>query len=187
MAAICKKKLDSEIEKFLRNISLFQEDAEDLQRFKKMSQEVLEEDDISAVYIRKNKILYKKGRTGEYLALVPEKYHSKLIEAVHETYGYIGAKKTRSLIGGDFYIKNLRHKIVYIVSTCDMCQRSKTATRPSKAPMQNILPEKPSELLSVDFYGPLPTSTEGVKHIFVTIDAFSKLVCLYPIKRATTP
>ena len=67
-----------------------------------------------------------------------------------------------------------------------MCQRSKTTTRPSKALMQNILPEKPGELLSVDFYGPLPTSTGGVKHIFVTTDAFSKLVCLYPIKRATT-
>ena len=74
----------------------------------------------------------------------------------------------------------------YIVSTCDMCQRSKTAAHPSKAPMQNIIPEKPGELLSVDFYGPLPTSTGGVKHIFVTIDAFSKLVCLYPRKRATT-
>ena len=118
--------------------------------------------------------------------MVPDKYQSKLIEAVHETYGHIGAKKTRSLIGSDFYVKNLRHKVAYIVSTCDMCQRSKTATRPSKAPMQNILPEKPGEFLSIDFYGPLPTSTGGVKHIFVTIDVFSKLVCLYPIKRATT-
>ena len=118
--------------------------------------------------------------------MVAEKYQNKLIEAVHEIYGHIGAKKTRILIGNDFFIKNLRHKVAYIVSTCDMCQRSKTTTRPSKAPIQNILPEKPGELLSIDFYSLLPTSTEGVKPIFVTIDAFSKLVCLYPIKKATT-
>ena len=114
LAVICIKKLDSEIEKFLRNLSIFQEDVEDLLRFKKMAQEAPEEeDDVAATYIKKNNILYKKGRTGEYIAMVPEKYHSKLIEAVHETYGRIGAKKTRSLIGGDFYIKNLCHKVAY--------------------------------------------------------------------------
>ena len=52
--------------------------------------------------------------------------------------------------------------------------------------MQHVIAEEPGELLSVDFYGPLPTSTGGVKHVFDTIDAFSKLVNLYPIKRATT-
>ena len=35
----------------------------------------------------------------------------------------------------------------------------------------------------MDFYGPLPTSTGGVKQIF---DRCVKLVSLYPIKRATT-
>ena len=155
LALICKKKLNFEIENFLRNISRFQEEDEDLQRFKKMAKEDPgEEDDIKATYLRENSILYKKGRTGEYLAMVPEKYQSKLIEAVHETYGHVGAKKTRSLIGSDFYVKNLRQKVAYIVSTCDMCQRSKTATHPSKEPMQNIIPDKPGELLSAIFMVP---------------------------------
>ena len=89
--------------------------------------------------------------------MVPEKYHSKLIEAAHEAYSHIGANKIISLFGNGFYIKNLNHKVEYIVSTCDLYQRSKTATRPSKAPMQNILPGKPGELLSIHFYGPFPT------------------------------
>ena len=71
-----------------------------------------------------------------------------------------------------------------LVSTCDVYQRNKPSTRPARAPLQSILPRQPGELLSVDFYGPLATSTGGVNHIFITIDAFSKLV--YPIKKATT-
>ena len=43
-----------------------------------------------------------------------------------------------------------------------------------------------NEVLSVDFYGPLPTSVGGVQFLFVVQDLFSKFVTLYPIKRATT-
>ena len=38
----------------------------------------------------------------------------------------------------------------------------------------------------MDFFGPLPKSIGGVKYIFVTLDVFSKLVQLYPVRRATT-
>lgn len=44
----------------------------------------------------------------------------------------------------------------------------------------------PCDLITVDFYGPLPRSCGGNQFIFVIIDAFSKYVKLYPIKRATT-
>ena len=108
LTVICKNKLNPEIEIFLKHLSIFQDDAEDLQRFKKMTEEEPEEEDeITATYCKKNNILYKKGRTGEYIAMVPETYHSKLIEAVHATYCHKRAKKTRNLIGNDFYIKTL--------------------------------------------------------------------------------
>ena len=51
---------------------------------------------------------------------------------------------------------------------------------------QFLKAEKPNELISVDFFGPLPASTAGTKYLFVVQDIFSKLVTLYPIKRATT-
>ena len=52
--------------------------------------------------------------------------------------------------------------------------------------MQTILVNKPNEILSTDFYGPLPTSVGGVKYILSTIDVFSKYVEIYKIKRANT-
>ena len=52
--------------------------------------------------------------------------------------------------------------------------------------MKNYLPERPNEILSIDFYGPLPASKGGFKYILSTIDAFSKYVVLYPLRRANT-
>ena len=43
----------------------------------------------------------------------------------------------------------------------------------------------PNDLALVDFFGPMPTSTGGVKYLFVVQDVFSKHVKIYPIKRAT--
>ena len=45
---------------------------------------------------------------------------------------------------------------------------------------------KPNVLASVDFYGSLPRSVGGVQYLFVKKDGFSKLITLYPIKKATT-
>ena len=45
---------------------------------------------------------------------------------------------------------------------------------------------KRQELISMDYYGPLITSTGGVKYILVIIDNFTKYVKLYALKRATT-
>ena len=52
--------------------------------------------------------------------------------------------------------------------------------------MQNYLPEKPNEILLIDFYGPLPSSKGGFKYILSNIDAFSKFLVMYPLRRANT-
>ena len=53
-------------------------------------------------------------------------------------------------------------------------------------PHQLVQSDAPSDLITVDYFGPLPRGRGGVKYIFVVLDAFSKLVRLYPVKKATT-
>ena len=72
------------------------------------------------------------------------------------------------------------------LSTCDSCQRNKVSNQTCFSEMQNYLPEKPNEILSIDFYGPLPSSGRGFKYILSTIDAFLKFMVLYPLRRANT-
>ena len=188
LAMIKKGKLDEEVIKMLRNLKKLQGEEDEFKKIKiKMEKEEAKGDeDTRKTYREHDGIIYKKDGRGGYRIMIPSRFHELLILAIHEAYGHIGAKKMRKLLEEDFYIKNLRHNVAYLVPNCDVCQRNKPTARPLKAPLQNILSDRPGELLSVDFYGPLPTSTGGMKHIFVTIDAFSELITLYPFKRATT-
>ena len=77
-------------------------------------------------------------------------------------------------------------RIKKILKPCEICQRSKHLTIRYDDLVQTILVNKPNEILSTDFYGPLPTSVGGVKYILSTIDVFSKYVEIYKIKRANT-
>lgn len=43
---------------------------------------------------------------------------------------------------------------------------------------------KPGDLVTVDYYGPLPEGRSKAAYIFVAIDTFSKFVRLYPLRRA---
>ena len=90
------------------------------------------------------------------------------------------------MIEEDFYVFRLRTLRSVMLNTCDSCQTNKYATTRLQSVMQPILTDHPGELLSIDFYGPLPTSTTGSKYRLSTIDVFSKFVVMYPIKRANT-
>ena len=68
-------------------------------------------------------------------------------------------------------IKNFRKK-------CQICQKVKYLNKKYNSIYQPILVEKPRQLLSMDFYGPLPTSTGGVKYLFTTIDVFKICTCV---------
>ena len=52
--------------------------------------------------------------------------------------------------------------------------------------MNNIITKDKGEIFCVDFLGPLPKTTREIQHLILYIDAFTKLVKLYAITRATT-
>ena len=69
----------------------------------------------------------------------------------------------------------------------DRCQRCKDSNnRNLFGGTKPIIPTNKGELISGDFYGPLPTAAAGVKYILVIVDNFTKYVKLYTLRRATT-
>lgn len=72
------------------------------------------------------------------------------------------------------------------VMQCDLCQRVKYSNLKIECQFRLVESNEPSDLMCVDFYGPLPRSTAGVEYIFVILDAFLKYVKLYPLKKADT-
>lgn len=137
----------------------------------------------TATYMLNNNILYRRD-LGIYRVVLPRTIAIHLVQETHEAYGHVGARKIARMLAENFVGKGLRHLIGQTIAVYDSCQRNKYSTRNYAAPMQNIIPEGPGDLLSIDFYGPLPVSRAGVRHILVTIGAFSKFVVLYAMKKA---
>lgn len=80
----------------------------------------------------------------------------------------------------------MNQEIKKYVITCDLFQRVKPLNVNMTGEFNLVKSEGPGDLVTVDFFGPLPKSVGGVAYIFVFLDAFSKYVKLYTIKKETT-
>ena len=119
------------------------------------------------------------------LLCVPKSLLHRVIMLYHEHYGHYGAYKTWCIMRRECWAPNFLRCIKQVLRSCQICQFAKSASLPQPQ-FEPILPEHPNDLVAVDFYGPLPKSVGGVSYIFVLVDTFSKLVTLFPVKRATT-
>ena len=130
-------------------------------------------------------ILYKNTARGKKI-VIPDVLAKKLALELHDIYGHVAHKKIFRIIDEDFAFLNMKRKIHSWLKTCEICQKVKHKNAISQAPLQIIKVDKPNQLLSIDFIGPLPKARAGLRYVLVCLDAFSKFVALYPLKNATT-
>ena len=109
-----------------------------------------------------------------------------IIDECHEMYAHIGPLKVIKMLNDFFYYPKLAKIVRRRLASCDSCQRNKVTNQTCFSEMKNYLPQRPNEISSIDLYRPLPASKGGFKYISSTIDAFSKYVVLYPLRRANT-
>ena len=133
----------------------------------------------------KNDIVVKKEKDGHKI-YVPKNVVDTLITECHQAYGHIGAGKTHKIIAEHFYDPRLAKVARQVLRDCDSCQRNKVPTCASPVIQEYVRPEKPPQLLSIDFFGPLTKTKYGYEHILVMMDTFTKYTKLYPLRRATT-
>ena len=102
-------------------------------------------------------------------------------------YGHPGAKKCIKLLQEHFTIDGMLKKVKNYVRTCDMCQKRKDAgNKVLFGGTKAIIPLRKGDLVSADYFGPLPVSSAGVRYLFVIVDNFTKYVRLFTLRRATT-
>ena len=92
-----------------------------------------------------------------------------IIDECHEMYTHIGPLKVIKMLNDFFYYPKLVKIVRRRLASCDSCHRNKVTNQTCFSEMKNYLPERPNEILSIDFYG-------GFKYILSTIDAFSKYI-----------
>jgi transposase InsO family protein len=104
----------------------------------------------------------------------------------HEYLGHFGENKVFHHLFQYFTWPGMRRSIHKIMAACDICQKTKYPNSTLTLPMQSNLPKKPGELLCIDLFGPLLRANLGMTCLLVVMDAFSKYVVVYPLRRPTT-
>ena len=137
------------------------------------------------IFHSQNRQLFEYSETWWRLVL-PAVLHKRIIEFTHQKLGHPGVSKTLAYIKIHFYWNSMNTDVKKYVLRCDLCQRVKHLNYSMEGEYHRVSASQPSVLVTVDFYGALPRSIGGVEYIFVVMDAHSKYVKLYPIKRATT-
>ena len=137
--------------------------------------------------LKDNDICYiKLNRNNNWKLFLPMALVLTVISSAHEQLGHAGAYKLYEYLSRFFFWRGIRRDVKNYTKSCDLCQRVKYLNYKMEGSYQFLKATAPNEMLSIDFFGPLPRSVAGVQYLFVLQDVFSKLITLYPIKRATT-
>lgn len=138
-------------------------------------------------YIVKNNVLFRRDKfLNLWQVVIPSVITRRLMDCIHCKLGHPGVYKTLRYFKDFYYWKNMRADIKMFVLSCDLCQRVKSSNIKMEGAFNLVDSTEPEDLVCVDFYGPLPRSTGELQYIFVVMDAFSKYIKLYPIKKEST-
>lgn len=147
----------------------------------------IKDDNEVAFYVLYENILFRKDDyLGLWQVVIPMSLARELMACVHTKLGHPGVYKTTMYLRQYYYWKGMGKQIKNFVLTCDLCQRVKPVNLKMECQFNLVQSSGPRDLICVDFYGPLPRSVGGVEYIFVILDAFSKYVKLYAIKKENT-
>ncbi|GBG90218.1 hypothetical protein CBR_g50397 [Chara braunii] len=93
----------------------------------------------------------------------------------HDATDHFEYKKTAANLLQRFWWPTMMRDAQLYVETCQVCQRDKPRTQAPLGLLKPLpIPERPGESLSMDFMDTLVTSKNGMRHIFVIVDRFSK-------------
>lgn len=121
------------------------------------------------------------------LFVVPETMVNNLIRLYHDEVGHVGVDKTMYGILDHYWFPNLKLKIKQYIENCITCLSCSIPAGKTEGEMQIYEKDTiPFQTIHIDHFGPLEVTSENFKHIFVTIDAFTKFVWLFPTRSTGT-
>ena len=81
---------------------------------------------------------------------LPKKFHSTILQELHNNMGHVGVERTANLIQDRFYWLKMLSDIELHLKSCQ-CLKSKMPNRKQYAPMGHLSSTAPFDMLSVDF------------------------------------
>lgn len=120
--------------------------------------------------------------------VVPKEARLELLKQNHDdpTSGHVGIFKVYWKLRNQYTWPKMKYDVVRYVKSCNVCSQCKPEQKAPAGLMGNRPSiNRPWQMISLDFIGPLPRSTRGYTHILVITDHFSKYVLLIPLRSAT--
>ena len=118
--------------------------------------------------------------------MVPLTLWNELLQAYHESPlgAHQGFDRTYQCLKQKYWWPSMAKDVKTYIQCCDTCKRTKGQYHISKTPLQPLLTTERFQRIHMDFLGPLPTTTQGHKHILLIMDAFTKCPEAFSLKSA---
>ena len=114
--------------------------------------------------------------------VIPSSMQTEVLRLIHDsptTANHMGFARTYALLRERYFWQNMSRDTLKYVKSCPSCQTRKRPNNPCKATMlsQNI--DRPMSRICMDILGPLPETNDGMKHVLILIDAFTRFPVAY--------
>ena len=118
---------------------------------------------------------------------LPEHLRQDVLNCYHTDMGHLGITKTYENIRSKYYWPDLYRNVVEMVSACHLCT-TMNPTQKVQPFMDRTQPKRIFETFSLDFYGPLRTTSSGNCYILTVMEEFSSFIEAFatPDKSAAT-
>ena len=116
---------------------------------------------------------------------VPAVLREELLVAYHDNNAHVGRERLYDTLKRKYYFPQMYASVIEYVSSCDVCQKTKTSPHTRKAPLAPLPIVEPFGRVHIDHVGPLPMTVEGYRHRLVVIDATTLWCEAFPCKTTT--
>lgn len=133
-----------------------------------------------------NGLVYRK-KDDRRLFYVPSVMEQNVIRANHDEFGHFGIEKVHDLITRAYWFPHIRKKVKSHIRNCLKCVQFSPNSGKNEGELHSIPKGKlPFDTIHIDHLGPLSTTTNKFKHIFVIVDGFTKFVKMYPVRTTSS-
>ncbi|KAG8172327.1 hypothetical protein JTE90_014189 [Oedothorax gibbosus] len=113
--------------------------------------------------------------------VIPSKYRPHVLNLCHAA--HYALKGTYDNLCQYFFWKGMYAHCRNFVDSCLSCNAHKYPNKYAKIPLQdNIRPEGPLNVVSIDIVGPVRETSAGFKYILVVVDLYTRFIQLYALK-----
>lgn len=124
--------------------------------------------------------------TGDkWVPVIPRCLRNQILEVFHDDAmaGHLAFNKTYDRIRSRFFWPGLSTSVAKYVASCPACQRRKHSTSAPAGMLQPLpCPPAPFEVIGIDLYGPLPSTSTGHRWIVTAVDHLTRFAETAPLR-----